>query len=349
MEFPFEPRSKVDWLSKVNDDLKGKPIQDLDWQVSKGIRVSPFAHADDIQTPYAPIQERQHNNWFIHEDIPHNGNDSEANRLAHIALNGGVTSLSFELASPCDFEVLLQDINLEWIFLHLETSIDVIHDFVEYVKRKSFNSEHVRCSFNLDSESVARTIISSLPAAKLYECKHSIQKNNPEKEIAELLVHAVAHFNNSSEAEGNADQLYFIINLGDSFYLNIAKIRALKLLWTHMLSSSGIPIIAPFIKAQMSQHTFSEDQDTTKIKAGAQAIAASIAGVDIIHIPPSTMTDDLEFHTRIARNMSHLLQLESFMNRVIDPTAGSYYLEQLTDTIATSAWTIFQQTYEQQL
>lgn len=349
MEFPFVSQSKDQWLSKIIGDLKAKPIEDLDWQLSSRIKVSPFAHADDIQTPYASILERQHNLWFINEDIWVNGDDAKANRNAHVALNGGVSCLSFHIESTCDFEVLLKDINLEWIFIHLESSFDVISEFIEYVGRQSFNSSQIKCSFTVNSESVPETILKTLPLAKIYACKHSIQTNNPDKEIAELLAQGVMHLHKSVSEEGNTDQMYFVVNLSDSFYSNIAKIRGLKLLWAHILSASGIPVKAPFIKAQMSQNTFSEDEDTTKIKAGAQAMAASIAAVDIIQIPPSTTSDNLEFHTRIARNINHLLQLESFMDRVVDPAAGSYYLEQLTDTIANSAWTIFQQTYEQQL
>lgn len=349
MQFPFEPQTKSNWLSNVIGDLKGKPIEDLDWQLSETFRVSPFAHADDIQIPLKPIHDRARNNWYINENFTVGQHYLEVNELVLSALNAGVSSLSLHIDSTCNFEELLKGVNLEWIFVHLECPTDVVSQFVQYIERQSFNSENIQCSFNWRSDVVPDKVLKSLPLAKLYSCNHQVQPKHPEQEVAALLVQAVAHMHTSSQTEGHTDQLYFIVNLTDSFYLNIAKIRALKLLWSQILAASNIPNKAAFIRAQMSQELLGEDPDMTKIKAGAQAMAACIAGVDIIHIPPSTHSNDPAFHTRIARNIHHLLQLESFMDRVIDPSAGSYYLEQLTDKIAASAWTIFQQTYEQEL
>ena len=64
----FPPVSKTDWLRQIAKDLKDKPLEDLNWQLPKGLVVSPFVHADDFETPLTPLLD-QPNTWEICEDI----------------------------------------------------------------------------------------------------------------------------------------------------------------------------------------------------------------------------------------------------------------------------------------
>jgi len=301
MQFTFESRSKEEWLTKVTADLKGRPIKDLDWEISEMLIMSPFAHSEDSQAALTTLIDRQHNTWYINEDITVGDDISNSNALALSALQSGVTSLSFKITSPCDFKQLFEQINLEWIFLHLEAQRDVIIQFIQFVKDSPLDTTQINCSFNLNSGIDSREILKSLPLARLFVSASDPTLVNPEEEIAALLVRATTHLQASRDPKGNAKQIYFSVNLTDSFYINIAKIRALKLLWANILHASEIPFVKAFIKAHMSINSFSEDVDYTKIKAAAQGMSAAIASVDMIHIPPSSQEDKVDFHTRIAR------------------------------------------------
>jgi methylmalonyl-CoA mutase len=75
-------------------------------------------------------------------------------------------------------------------------------------------------------------------------------------------------------------------------------------------------------------------------------MSAVIGGASRLYIHPSDSFKDengTSFSRRIALNINHLLQQESYLDRVIDPSAGSYYLETLTDTLAEKAWEKFQE------
>ena len=147
-------------------------------------------------------------------------------------------------------------------------------------------------------------------------------------------------------SRSNANKIWFTVNLTNSFYQNICKIRALKILWSKICKGFDIDNSTAFIQASMQSPLEDQDADYAKIQAASQAMAAAIGGANVIYLPPTATSESLEFHRRIARNVHHLMQLESFMDRVEDPSAGSYYLEQLTDTIAASAWKKFQLKYE---
>ena len=62
----FQPVSKAEWLTKVTKDLKGKPIDGLNWTINEGITLTPFAHADDLGDTPKPLTNQQINNdWEI--------------------------------------------------------------------------------------------------------------------------------------------------------------------------------------------------------------------------------------------------------------------------------------------
>ncbi|MEL7162176.1 MAG: methylmalonyl-CoA mutase family protein [Bacteroidota bacterium] len=123
------------------------------------------------------------------------------------------------------------------------------------------------------------------------------------------------------------------------FYLNLATVRAaracLELIQQTKGARGGLQIgvvVSP-------EHP---SADTSKIDASAKAVAAVAGGADILLVDPSDHQPGSTFSRRIARNVQHLLQQESYLNRVADPAAGSYFLENLTDTLARNIWTEFQ-------
>ena len=97
------------------------------------------------------------------------------------------------------------------------------------------------------------------------------------------------------------------------------------------------PIIASFASLSLD-----ENENTNMIRATTMALSAVSGGVDTLDVLPSDYRNS-PFGRRIARNVQHLLKMESYMDKVSDPSAGSYYIEQLTETIATKAWEKFQQ------
>ncbi|RMG81166.1 MAG: hypothetical protein D6714_13435, partial [Bacteroidetes bacterium] len=140
-------------------------------------------------------------------------------------------------------------------------------------------------------------------------------------------------------------KIQFSMVMSDSYFLNIAKMRALRWLWAEILHAWNPGFTGNiFIEARITPQTQSEDEHYNKIKATAQAMAAVIAGADTLYIWPSDAfksKQGSDFSRRIALNIHHLMELESHMHRVKDPAAGSYYIENLTAQIAEKAWAAF--------
>ena len=125
--FSFGAVTKQEWLAKVEKDLKGRPLSDLNWHLGQEMLIDPFSHVDDQNNVPEPIlRTAAGNNWEIGEIIP--VYDSvQANRWALDGLQGGVEAIRFELfreLSSSDWEQLFQDIDLALISVHLVEMYD---------------------------------------------------------------------------------------------------------------------------------------------------------------------------------------------------------------------------------
>ena len=173
--------------------------------------------------------------------------------------------------------------------------------------------------------------------------------NNSSTELANMLRYANQQFLEWTKHDLPFDNLVqniqFSLQLGDSYYLNIAKIRALKLLWQLFLKGWKIKKQIPCqVEVHLTSTVHTKDLNYNQIKATVQAMSAVIGGANRVFVYPSDTYKNqkgTQNRQRLALNIQHLMQLESYMDRVIDPAAGSYFLENLTDEIAEAAWEEF--------
>ena len=117
------------------------------------------------------------------------------------------------------------------------------------------------------------------------------------------------------------------------------------MLWQQLQIAWQIEARIPaFIEAKVSPSSLSSEPDSNLINATSQAMAAVAAGVDRLTTSLGNYQENVPLlDWRISQNIQHILKMESYMDRVVDPAAGSYYLEGFTEQIARQAWKSFQQ------
>jgi len=365
----FSPVSKSDWLEKIEKDLKGKSTESLNLNIEKDLNISPFAHADDWNEAPSPIlQGRNTNNWEIGLRILVSDLKT-ANGEALIHLSGGAKAICFELENNLqeqDLKILLHGIQLEWISVHFiinqNFQINFLTAFSGYLVSQKYDPHKISCSISINEDHFAlntgtrklEDFLSFLPLAKLFTVRIKPASGDDQSVIEELAV---------ALATGNRyiDQMmlygmnirdyhqriqFSLYSIGDNYFLNIARIRALKILWQQVLQAWNKKILAKTpIAVHLNTYTQTDNEHYNKIKATAQAMAAIVGGIDQLFIYPSDQFKNetgSPFAQRIAINIQHLMQLESYMDRVVDPGAGSYYIENLTMELASQVWKRFQ-------
>ncbi|MEM9887471.1 MAG: methylmalonyl-CoA mutase family protein [Bacteroidota bacterium] len=341
----FPDRSKQEWLDKVEKDLRGKALESLNWQVREDWTISPFAHSEDWTEKVPPIVSsgKTTNSWEIGERIVVK-EAKVANEIALSALENGVNALLLILPntfSTEDFEMLLKGIELEWISVHFDATSDAnLPSFLSFLTQSACDFSKLKGSWRTEETTLA--FYEALPNFKFYQVKGVPYYQNTKNTIQELTQITRALHEQLQQIEAyQIQQVHLSIAVGESYFISIAKIRALKLLWQNLLSAYGLAIDLPLhIEAHLAPASFTDDQHQNMAKAATQALSAVIGGVDRLFIAPADGREN-PFTKRIARNIQHLLQLESHLDHVLDPAAGSYYIEQLTQEIGVRVWEQF--------
>ncbi len=146
-----------------------------------------------------------------------------------------------------------------------------------------------------------------------------------------------------------AGRLSFFFAIGMNFFMEAAKLRAARLLWHRIMSEFQPKHQSSFMlrtHCQTSGVSLQEaDPYNNVIRTAYEAMSAVLGGTQSLHTNAldEAMALPTEFSARIARNTQLILQHETGVTRVIDPLAGSYYVESLTDALAREAWTLIEE------
>jgi len=155
----------------------------------------------------------------------------------------------------------------------------------------------------------------------------------------------------SPEQIARSMQINFAV--GSSYFIEIARLRAARILFSNLLKAWGIKdkkVLNPFIHCSTSEWVQTiYDPYTNMLRATTQTMSAVLGGADSITVTPYDfpLRKPSEFSERIARNIQIILKEEAYFKKVIDPSSGSYYIETLTDQIAKHAWELFLKTEDQ--
>jgi methylmalonyl-CoA mutase len=137
--------------------------------------------------------------------------------------------------------------------------------------------------------------------------------------------------------------------IGPQFFMEIAKFRALRGLWSRLLKAYGVePVDAmmPAVHACTGRWNKTlHDAHVNMLRVTTEALSAVLGGVESLHIAPynEVAGETDEISRRIARNVHVLLAEEFNFTEVADAAGGSWYVEKLTDELARKAWALFQE------
>ncbi|MEC7115272.1 MAG: methylmalonyl-CoA mutase family protein [Actinomycetota bacterium] len=140
-------------------------------------------------------------------------------------------------------------------------------------------------------------------------------------------------------------QCLIIVSVGTDQFLDIAKLRALRLLLLNIGKACGVESFQIKIQAQTPDYLISRDDPWVNLlRTTIGCFSAATGGADIISIPAfdSAFGIPNEFGLRLARNTHLVLMEESNIHRVVDPAGGSWYVESLSADIAEKSWERFQ-------
>ncbi|MCQ2351533.1 MAG: methylmalonyl-CoA mutase small subunit [Paludibacteraceae bacterium] len=306
---------------------------------------------------------------------------ADANKKALDILTKGVDSLGFKLSaeelSASYIATLLKGIDAEKVELNFKVCMHKTAELVdllcEFFKNNGFDAAKVQGSINVDpikrmlrkgrkysAAEVSEFIATAVKAGEKLPKFRTVGVNpkvfcNAGVYATQELGYALAWGNQYMEmlTEAGIDAkeagcaIKFNFGIGGNYFMEIAKFRAARLLWAKIVEAYKPSCNCA---AKMCIHavtsTFNKtlfDAHVNLLRSQTEAMSAALGGVCSMTVRPFDITykaaDD--FSERIARNQQLLLKEESHFDKVVDPAAGSYYLENLTAMVAEQAWKIF--------
>ena len=328
--------------------------------------------------PFVRGNNKNNNDWFVRQDI-FVKDIAEANKKVLTILGKGITSLGFYFdccrkITKADLAILLKDICIEAAEINFVCGCDNCNcagGFAEYVSEGEWDNAKVIASSSVDP--LAALVLQGKMGDKAFEnLKAVVEKTSglPKfrvigvngkffansgssivQELAFSLAQGAEYLTQLTELGLSVDEIAknikFNFGIGNNYFMEIAKLRAARLLWSKIVKAYGTECdCAAKLVAHSETNTFNKtiyDPYVNMLRTQTEAMSAALGGAHSITVLPfnSVFEDTTEFSERIARNQQLLLKEESHLDKIADPSAGSYYIESLTDSLAGQAWKLF--------
>lgn len=380
----FPPVTTEQWEAVIEKDLKGADYnKKLVWKTAEGFQVKPYYRAEDLKDiawtdvkpgefPYIRGNKSEGNSWLICEDIVVKDYQT-ANKKALNAIERGADAVSFRLEYDKPYDAVeisgvLNGIDAEKVeinfynnkyhlaLLEMMSKIPGVHGslnydpLTRYIRRGTwFVTE------NTDMELAYILAKAEIPNVQTIGVNAHVFTNAGATITQEMGIALAigAEYVDQLLAKGLtideiAPKIRFNVAVGQNYFMEMAKMRAYRMLWAEILKAYG----AKEENCKMHIHAFNAlinmslyDPYVNMLRTTTGTMSAVLGGVDSFSTTPfdATFEETTEFAERIARNQQLILKEESHFDKVADPAAGSYYIENLTKSLENAAWNIFLQ------
>ena len=324
---------------------------------------------------------RAHNRWRVHQTVsvvcPKEAN-AEALKILNAGVDSLGFCIASEAFTAADLDTLLGEICIPAVQLTFcgQKTADVAELVLAKIEKEGIAKEDVRIAFCIDPlvKGLSTKGDFCSPNGEKYFARIAelIRKTKEYKHIRVVTVSGQIFGNSGSTIveelafvlsaghdylvrltdagltiEEAARKLRFSFSVSSNYFMEIAKFRAARMLWANIVKGYN-PEKNCACKMQIHAETSKWNQTVydpyvNMLRGTTEAMSAAIGGVYSLEVTPfdASFENPTEFSKRIARNVELLLKHESHFDQVVDPAGGSYYIENLTQSIAAEAWKLF--------
>lgn len=377
----FPTISTKEWEDVIMEDLKGADYEKkLIWNSIEGLKIKPYYRKEDLINDF-PIYNsglKTNNNWEICQEI-YSSDKKEIINTILSSSDKGINSISFNIDINSKSELLeifdVIDFDNLSVYFNMPEKEELIADCLfEIANRKKITDIKGCLGFNplgfltingryyKNTEDWTKIYI--LLNEKLSRFKSlrilNISGNyfhNAGSSITQDLAFSfnmfVEYIEELKRIDLKPENVYnkfsFTYSVGSNYFLEVAKLRAARHIWTKVLESYNISIDSSImnIYSETSKWTVSlYDPYVNMLRATTEAMSAIIGGANILSVTPFDIAykKQNEFSSRIARNIQIILKGESSLDMVVDPSKGSYFIENITNELIDKSWNLFIET-----
>ncbi|KQO31687.1 methylmalonyl-CoA mutase [Flavobacterium sp. Leaf82] len=354
----FNPISSKQWKQKIQFELDGADYNEtVIWNSPEDIQVKPFYHSDEFSK--AALVKTEASNFKICQNIFVYDIEKSIQRALN-TIERGAESLRFTIENEkIDIQKLLETLPLENRTVYFNLNFISI-DFVKILDTISIQKKAVfYCNidpighfaregnwFTTSDKNNFETIEKIAKATtnlSLISIDLGLYQNagaNLTQQIAYSLAHANEYLNRLPSI---TQPFVFQISVGTNYFFEIAKLRALRMLFKLIASEYNPDLECHFLVTPTKRNKTIYDYNVNMLRTTTECMSAILGGADAVANLPydSLYHKDNEFGDRIARNQLLVLKHESYFDKVNNPADGSYYIESLTMQLAEKSLALF--------
>ncbi|MFO8054215.1 MAG: methylmalonyl-CoA mutase family protein [Bacteroidales bacterium] len=334
--------------------------------------------------PYVRSYKTGHNDWEVRQEIEPT-EPGQANKEARNAIKRGAGAVVFNVRDISNIEqmdTLLKNIDPVVNPVHFigSTNYKITLDlFLESLNNRGIDPKNARGSIDFDplgyyvlkgefynswqdnlNELICLmdNLSDALPLFKLITINARFFHNAGGTVVQDLGYSMamgneyLASLTNAGKAVGDiTNKVQFSFALGSNYFMEIAHLRAARKLWANIVNQYTEDKAACKAHMHVETSTWNKtiyDPYVNMLRNTTEAMSGAIAGCDSMNVRPFDhfFRSPNDMSKRIARNTQIILKEEAHLNKTVDPSAGSYYIEKLTQSIANASWELFRQTEE---
>ncbi len=353
----FQPISSKQWKQQIQFDLKGADYNDtLVWESPEGIKVKPFYHSDEnikiaaVETKATEFKILQ--NIFVYDVL-------KSNKRALETLNRGAENIRFTIENELfSIENLMHNLpkDIDYSFNPTFLSFDFNSKLNQFALKNNYNFKVLNDpigQFIADGnwlESLEKDFEKINKISSEIEFSHiaikSVMYQNAGANMVQQLAYTLAHCNEYFNRISIINQAITIeMSVGTNYFFEIAKIRALRLLFKTLAFEYNHKLDCQIIITPTKRNKTIYDYNTNMLRTTTECMAAILGGAnEITNLAYDNLYHkDNEFGDRIARNQLLILKEESYFDKVNNPADGTYYIESLTEQLAEKALVLFKE------
>ena len=360
----FDAVSAKQWKQLIQFELQGADYNEtLIWKTNEGVLVKPFYTSEDLKT-LPETSNTKATSWHICQTI-YVADAKRSNSKALNAIKNGAESIKFIIPSE---NISLVDLlrNLTQVPIYLELQF-LSEAFMQDLKTISAKAEVVIQTDIIGN--LARNgnwhnsinddflkFLNIVSFTKSFDVDASLYQNagaNMVQQLAYAMAHATEYLDKISDDEAlyalfkenkiGKSSVIFNVSIGSNYFFEIAKLRALRLLWRSIANTYHINPECFIIATPSKRNKTIYEVNTNLLRTTTECMSAILGGANTIcNIPFDTVYKKSNtFSERMARNQLLILKHESWFNKVNNPSDGSYYIETLTTQLAEKALLLF--------
>lgn len=367
--YDFLEVTKEEWVEQVKKDLKGKDFeQTLINKVWGDLEVLPFYCAEDVLNTTTAL--RFHEEGKLPGFSPriwnnavsfHPTNEKDCNQEILSALQQGADALIIHLHGTENLHEILKGVMTEFIQLYFvprsspRILFNQIIEWIEslhvkpgmlkgaiiwcptsdLIKRKGDFQENIKLGVEMIQKlSSFRDFYPMTLDLAIYADSGANGIQQSFLGLGEMVDMMDAFIKNAVSTAMIFDNMAVFCSVGDQFFPEIAKLKSVRILLQELAYNLGQEIPSTSLHFIVASSTWSKsliDQHSNLIRQTYEAMAAVLGGANSVWIRPVMGDKATELEKRIARNVSNILKEESYLDKVMDPSAGSYYIDSMVE------------------